>query len=444
MTVYLDEPLPDEVLFSVIARYVRDGHIGNTTGFLHTLMGSGNVAGTHGRHDYGHLAVETARSWNMNANDIRDRLTLFPFYARLFGAQGVAASWRLAFQCAPWSGCFEPGRPGLRYCDSCWREDDLRGDPRFWRRAHQLPGVVTCPEHQHPLAVVGSTSTRRLLNDAMQFRGGRTTVAAEDHELENWRALAHFARKLLLEKFSWSGFSDRAVRFACATSCGYGAGRDLDFARMSRDLIARFGKGYFRAQGLPVDSAAWVRRAMIASGDRLCNALPTVLVAYLLIDGGKRAAASDDPICPGSRSRRDEMHHVEQRATRNDLPHIFCSCGFSFVYDRTKSGSKGITPTQDGPDIALTAIILNSRGHSIQKIAACLGLRIEDVDRQMTHRTEVRPWHRRTERAKNLALWIELVDLLGDAHAAFARDFRRWRSLGNLAECLPARFIAEK
>jgi hypothetical protein len=114
-------------------------------------------------------------------------------------------------------------------------------------------------------------------------------------------------------------------------------------------------------------------------------------------------------------------------------PHYFCSCGFSFICQQFNCGDVSIVPTQVGPDLAVTAAILASRGYSVVRIAGTLGLEVRDVERQIRYGIEVRPWHRRTVRARHLASWIQLVDHLGDANLAFQRDVRLWRQVAALA-----------
>jgi len=40
---------------------------------------------------------------------------------------------------------------GVRFCKSCFSNDRKEGLPLYWRRTHQLPGVVFCPWHEELL-----------------------------------------------------------------------------------------------------------------------------------------------------------------------------------------------------------------------------------------------------------------------------------------------------
>ena len=97
--------------------------------------------------------------WGMTGEEIANRLTLFPYYARY-------AHHKLAAQCLdalrsdngvgvhPRFGLTSSRvRPPqfLRYCKACRERDLLRHGETYWRRSHQLAGVLMCPEHGEQL-----------------------------------------------------------------------------------------------------------------------------------------------------------------------------------------------------------------------------------------------------------------------------------------------------
>jgi hypothetical protein len=437
VTVYLDEPLSDEMLFSVIGRYVQVSSVGDTTRFLRFLMGSSSAIATDGASRFEHLAAQTDTVWGRSARTIQDSLTLAPFYSAVFGQIGdPSMSWPNS-RCAQWSGFLEPGRPGLRFCRSCWRRDDNLNDPRYWRRSHQLPGVVTCIWHGEILCLAGAAAARRLLTVDTQLDDARPIVDGSAYEVIVWRAVARLAGQLLRGGCLWEGFSDLGVCLEYAQRCGYGTGGSLDLERMSRDLTMRLGVAYMRVMGVAGNDSIWLRRALLRPTRGSLQSVSTLLVAYLLMDSSARLANSNVAVCPGAKSEHDEDHRITRKTMGDGTPHCFCSCGFSFVCQWSNDGIKSIVPTQMGPDIAVAAAILASRGYSAEKIAGVFGLEVRDVERQIRYGIEVRPWHRRTVRARHLASWIRLVDHLGDASLAFHRDVRLWRQVAPFAGVFP-------
>ena len=441
MTVYLDEPLPDEMLFSVIARYVQACRIGDTARFLRYLMGPVRTA-ERGLH-LEHLAAQTEAAWGMNALAIQESLTLAPFYSTALGQIGRSTVELPYLRCARWTGYLEPGRPGLRICRSCWRQDDKMNHPRYWRRSHQLPGVVTCIWHTDILNFAGAPTARRLLIVDTQSYNARPVIDGSASEEIAWCAVSVLAGRLLRGEHPWDGFSDPGVCLEYAARCGYGRGTSLDVARMARDLTTRLGRPYMRAMGVAPHDSSWLRRALLPPAHGSFQSVPTLLLAFLLMDSSMRLANSEFAVCPGGRSGHDEEHRVARKSMRDGTPHYFCSCGFSFTWQRVSGDDGAVVPTQTGPDISVAAAILAGRGYSVERIARSLALEVRDVELRIRYGIEVRPWHRRTLRARHLAVWIQLVQQLGDANLAFRRDARLWRRVAPLADGLPETILPE-
>ncbi|MCX4174645.1 MULTISPECIES: porin [Paraburkholderia] len=118
--------------------------------------------------------------------------------------------------------------------------------------------------------------------------------------------------------------------------------------------------------------------------------------------------------------------------------HYFCSCSFSFL--AAPAGSGGTTslyPTQDGQDFAKAIAVLHRRGFTTAKLARIFDLGRAEILQLLEARVEVVPWKLRTERAKHLATWVELVESCGNADLAFAKNHALWFSLGTLSRTAP-------
>ncbi|WP_233884690.1 TniQ family protein [Paraburkholderia flagellata] len=435
MAVYLDEPLPDEILFSVIARYVENAGIENVAEFLKILMGNGMYQ--PGEVDpFAHLADETSRAWGMSARDISDRLTLVPFYAAIFPGKGRIVAVLKRLRCAPWSGYIASGKPGIRYCEACWREDDGNNFPRYWRRTHQIPGVVVCPWHRCVLLGMGSTYTRTLLRAAALRDGGNPVVAGSLEEAEEWCTVAILASQLLCGDARWSRFGGEGPCMSMARRCGYVVERKIDSARLAGDLSERLGNGYLVAVNLSRDLAVELQRALDLPDDRACSPLSALLLGYLLLDVGNRLSIPAVPDCPGSRPRGDSRHRVVAWPSRNGLSHYLCSCGLSFVIEHDEHGAV-LQYTQEGADIALAAAILLGRSFTVHKVISMLGVPAHALEEMRFRRAEIRWWSRRTERAGKLVQWIELVDRAGCPDRAYAVGAHIFHALGQLTEVLP-------
>lgn len=92
-----------------------------------------------------------------NAQGAAREWTLFPYYAAFAAGPRVRAAEQAMAGTGTWPQAElhlsqDVARDGpLRFCLEC-REDMLDRHPDlWWRRAHQLPGVMVCPEHGAPL-----------------------------------------------------------------------------------------------------------------------------------------------------------------------------------------------------------------------------------------------------------------------------------------------------
>ena len=160
MLTYFPQIYPDELLYSVLARYHR--HTGSTSPkqTLDDLFGDRRVIA---RHDLpGHLELLVQRipaSRDLSRVRVLMELTLYPYF--LAFADEVRRGYaRLAMEARGTSGLYlklglaasrVPVANVLRFCPECLLQ--MGGDygELYWRRSHQLPGVLVCVDHAVPL-----------------------------------------------------------------------------------------------------------------------------------------------------------------------------------------------------------------------------------------------------------------------------------------------------
>lgn len=156
MLSYFPETYPDELLYSVLARWLRHQGAVGMTNPLQQVFGrrfacaSLDIPGWIGR-----LATVLPAERALTADALIDKLTLFPYYTAY-----LSASMRRAFRQAMAAGtvsgwhmrlgitAFRVGRVrSLRFCSECLHDMERRYGEIYWARSHQLPGVVVCPKH---------------------------------------------------------------------------------------------------------------------------------------------------------------------------------------------------------------------------------------------------------------------------------------------------------
>ncbi|HQT61412.1 MAG TPA: TnsD family Tn7-like transposition protein [Acidiphilium sp.] len=160
MLAYFPQVYPGELLYSVLARYHRHMGAPSSIQSMESLYGHRLVVASVDLP--GHLQSLVDRlppgsGWTVDR--VIEELTLFPYYTA-FQPPGVVNRVRAAMRNGVTNGmllrlgiaAFRAGHvTQLRFCPACLTEmEKCPGEP-YWRRDHQLPGVLVCPTHGCPL-----------------------------------------------------------------------------------------------------------------------------------------------------------------------------------------------------------------------------------------------------------------------------------------------------
>jgi hypothetical protein len=158
MLTYFPEIYPDELLYSVLGRLKCHLGVVSDRGLMMDVFNSHNVhAGVFLQTDLKELAANIVPFVDLTAEELAMETTLLP-YATAYQPQKIR-DWAMA---ALTSGHGNAGAIGsrlgvrfpyrLRYCTNCQIEMLKQQGELYWRRDHQLPGVLVCPIHGSPLA----------------------------------------------------------------------------------------------------------------------------------------------------------------------------------------------------------------------------------------------------------------------------------------------------
>ena len=237
----LPTPYPDELGYSVIARYLAQWHYSRNDKLLYELFGQSKAMvdpTTPPR--LARLAVTLGFP---NARTFASRHTLLPYYlaftppkdrrriARaLFTDESAVASKEvrsLTFRCA------EPRT--FRFCADCMRRDLVVYGETYWHRAHHLPGVLRCIRH------------RVLLRDShIPFRGERP----DEYWAATWEALMPSRTKRLTPQMNGTLAEKVATRSLLLLSTGLSMDEFVSWAHyreMLRQLDYTDGTGRISA-----------------------------------------------------------------------------------------------------------------------------------------------------------------------------------------------------
>lgn len=255
MLPYFPPAYPDELLYSLLARFHR--HVGESSPkrTLDTLFGNRSVRASIVLQ--GHLQALSERLppqrgltlWRLLAD-----FTLYP-YLTAFQPEEVRLAVRdaLFLGHAEWvtvrlglAASWVQGAMALRYCPACRSEVLARYGELYWRRDHQLPGVRVCPEHgerlQDSTVFPGSTGQHSFIA-ADEDNCPEVSSDAQYGALTAWTVAKRCAELLRsppapMSLREWGEHYHQELR-----QRGFGKGEDrIDQRRLSRDFASWSGE----------------------------------------------------------------------------------------------------------------------------------------------------------------------------------------------------------
>ncbi|NRG44285.1 TniQ family protein [Bacillus sp. CRN 9] len=156
MIIQFPTPYPDELLYSIVARYhIRSGNVfwkhtledlfGKRTTSASVMLPSG----------IGSLVQHLPKNTTLNEQVLIEKHTMYPFYT-VFLPKEKAQSIYNSMLSDDGKGIYMqsgimassvPQNKYLKYCSACAKEDIAMYGELYWHRLHQLPGKLICPKH---------------------------------------------------------------------------------------------------------------------------------------------------------------------------------------------------------------------------------------------------------------------------------------------------------
>lgn len=155
---------PDELLYSVIARYKEQSGISSKKALSKTLFNSESYRiSTLFTQNIDTLVSNLPKNHLLTPENLIKENTLYPFYTafvnsekreEVFKAMKIAdkKSIEARLGIKNWH-C--NAKPLMKYCPLCYKEDMAAKGESYWRRLFQVPGVLICPIHKVKLKESG-------------------------------------------------------------------------------------------------------------------------------------------------------------------------------------------------------------------------------------------------------------------------------------------------
>ena len=154
MIVQFPEFYPDELVYSVLARYYTQ------SGYMrYTFAAEDLFLSKTARPDADFLNQYTPDTLKMltrklTVEQIVENHTMFPYYGRFLNKerrnQAFQALVRMQgnyHNLLPMQKSKDGGKRHLRYCPVCVKEDREKYGETYWHRIHQMIGIEVCPRH---------------------------------------------------------------------------------------------------------------------------------------------------------------------------------------------------------------------------------------------------------------------------------------------------------
>ncbi len=192
MIGFFPDPYPDELLYSVCARFADRVQYRGKSSVIRELFGTRNaVAIVDFPCRLGHLVDILPSGHHYTVDRFIDDHTLLPFYSPFCPPQRIN---QVREDMRGSNGCRIYGRLGilvnrpadwLQFCPICVNNDIQKFGECYWHRVHQLPGVKVCPIHGVFLEESQAHKTSRKM---LRFKFNRLYVWLEQYDAEWFEA----------------------------------------------------------------------------------------------------------------------------------------------------------------------------------------------------------------------------------------------------------------
>jgi hypothetical protein len=349
-------------LYSVIARYLI--HIGAKSGYSATdyIFGRKTKAQIDLPSSLDAVSERTWSIWRMTGEEIVDRLTLFPYYARYMPIERVKKCLKALLRDNGNGIHYRLGVNSqrikvprfLRFCKTCRESDLLKYGETYWRRSHQLPGVLVCPEHSSQLINSRNQMRPRGFSSYVDATLGGSDSESEvegglgEREIGNAQKIARRCQDILLGPIGrWDMADTSAAYRQAAIERGFVEGAlSLSQPKLESAFTTFYGESLLARLGCavyPDARSSWLRdilRIYPKTYHPLEHALVQIFLESVPVDPSKRILFGSGPWkCPNPYAKHKEEFPITKPKIyigRNGslVASAKCSCGFNFTFLR--------------------------------------------------------------------------------------------------------------
>ncbi|WP_136513200.1 TnsD family Tn7-like transposition protein [Geomonas edaphica] len=420
MNIYLPQPYPDELFYSVVARYITYSSQSQYKVCFDLL--DHYVLNPFLPQGLRTASKRTWAGWHMTGEEIALLLTMYPFY-RAF-TSSFKKDRMLASLLENNNTRFYFLPKDLRYCPTCKKNDIASYSETYWKRIHQMKGVAVCPDHgdllvsaRLPHRICASSSTEPTLH------GQTAAPTFTQDEKVQLLAIARRCRNFLNydDDSQWGSAGPRLYQ-KIAMEKGFCTGP----MECERQIVQKFKEMYssviLNALGEHSDAEEWIKQIFFSEVviiNPVAHAVAQEFLTTLPNDSDKAILFGPGPWkCPNPYGQHSSQYPIKRVTTVRDkhkklYATAICCCGFSFAFYTTGPSDISLPQVHRvihyGPTWEDEIRKLNRAGIENDKIAHLLKISIKTVGRVLSglslsnssHITLRRQWDKVIESAKN-------------------------------------------
>lgn len=422
MSRLLPEPREGELLYSMLARsfhYLQAPAAGpymrETVGRRWAIASAGLPCNLEV------LAVETAQAdHGAYVDRLIDNATLFPFYTAFLPAS-LRENARAALRSSG-AGLYTrlglaafrvPGPRHLHFCPDCFDEMQASHGDAWWRREHQIPGIMLCALHGRVLrrseVVLGDLNRHSFIpatNAVCRHDATRVIDRLSDFEKERLFQVACLAVALLVDPPEACEFyeTNASYRARLGDVGLMRSAHKVDQPALVAAFRDRWGHVDQRIPGLGLSEdveRSWLA-AMVRKGRRAAHPLQHLLLRELL--NGLSIVPAVQPFGTGPWVCRNPMadHYgqsvIESPRLRRGGDVVYgdfaCECGYLYTRRCSANGEIGEPRYRRFGPLLVPALKASlSRGDSLRSTAASLGIDPKTLMREAATAGIELPWN---------------------------------------------------
>ncbi|WP_077305716.1 TnsD family Tn7-like transposition protein [Terribacillus halophilus] len=220
MIIQFPTPYPDELLYSIVARYhIRSGNV-FWKHTLEDLFGKRTIsASVMLPSGIGALVKHLPKNTTLNEQVLIKKHTMYPFYTVFLPkekAQSIYDSMlsddgKGIYMQAGIMASSIPQNKHFKYCSACFREDLHKFGELYWHRVHQLPGKLVCLKHgiwleDSDVAIINSNKHSFILPTSNNCDLTKVSLV-DNNVLKQYKHFISQAESLLRWEFRCKSFS---------------------------------------------------------------------------------------------------------------------------------------------------------------------------------------------------------------------------------------------